>query len=115
MKRPSTTAVRLLGTLRLAWAAALLAAPARAIRLLGGVPDHQSLTVARVLGGRHALQGLVETAGGTNLGRIGAATDCLHGLSGVGLAAVDRRWRRPALSDAALAFGLAVVGRRLDR
>ena len=46
--------------IRLAWAVALLAAPAAVVDALGGPVDSTAVTVARILGARHAAQGLVE-------------------------------------------------------
>jgi hypothetical protein len=107
------SAGQILGALRLAWGTALLGAPLRCISLVpgapAGVPD-DAVTVARVLGGRHVLQGLAEIAAWPSLRRLGAAADILHAATGVALAATDRRWRSVARADAALATGFAVAG-----
>jgi hypothetical protein len=45
---------RVLGLIRLAWSVTLLAAPAAVVGALGGRVDTKSVTVARILGARHA-------------------------------------------------------------
>ncbi len=107
------SAGQILGALRLVWGSALLGAPVQCIGLVpgapAGVPDG-AVTVVRVLGGRHVLQGLVEMAARPSFCRLGAASDLLHAATGVALAASDRRWRSVAGADAALATGFAVAG-----
>lgn len=75
-----------------------------------GAPGADARRIARVLGARHVLQAGVELAAWPRWRRLGATADLLHAASGVGLAAVDPRWRRVALADAALATSWAVVG-----
>ena len=102
---------RIVGMVRLAWAATLLVAPSRVIVAVGGSSDSKATTVARVLGIRHAIQGLVEVAAWPRWRRTGSVVDLAHALTGVALAGTDRRWRRVALTDSALATTFAVAGR----
>ena len=106
----STRRGRALGAGRLAWAAALLAAPNKIIAFAGGHSDPSVARVVRVLGVRHAVQGAVEVAWWPKWRRIGAAVDGAHALTGVALAAADPGWRRVALCDTAIATGLAAIG-----
>jgi hypothetical protein len=63
-----------------------------------------------VLGVRHLLQTGVEAfATPPAVHYLGAAADELHALSGIGLAVLDRRWRRAALIDSAIASTLGVA------
>jgi hypothetical protein len=99
---------------RVAWGVALATVPDR---ILGVTQPKRSDTpvaprILRVLGVRHVLQAGVETlAPVPAVHYLGAVADGLHALSGVGLAAVDQRWRRAALIDSAIAatFGLAAA------
>ncbi|MHB1929537.1 MAG: hypothetical protein ACYDEN_06575 [Acidimicrobiales bacterium] len=107
------SAGRILGGIRLAWGAALLAVPRRCIRLAPGAPTDiagDAVAVARVLGARQVAQAIVELAAWPRLRRTGAAADLLHASSGVALAAADQRWRGVAVADTALASGFAVAG-----
>lgn len=100
-----------LGVVRLMWATALLAIPGRLMRLFGVVPDPAALRVARILGVRHMLQGSLELLrAGQGLGRVGPAIDGAHALTMGSLAALDRRRRRVAGLDGAIATGLAIGG-----
>jgi hypothetical protein len=99
---------------RLAWGVALATVPDRILGVTQ--PDRPATPIAprllRVLGVRHLLQAGVETlAPVPAVHYLGAVADGLHALSGVGLVAVDRRWRRAALIDSAIAtcFGLAAA------
>lgn len=99
------------GPVRVAWGLTLLAAPGRCIALGGGpAPGADAVAVARVLAGRHVLQGVVELASWPRLRRLGATVDALHAASMMSLAAVDRRWRRVALVDSSLASAFALLG-----
>jgi hypothetical protein len=99
---------------RVAWGAALATVPDR---ILGVTQPNRPDTpmaprLLRVLGIRHLLQAGVETlAPAPAVHYLGAVADGLHALSGVGLAVADRRWRRAALIDSAIAatFGLAAA------
>lgn len=94
---------------RLGWGVTLVAMPGRIVTAVGGDNDPRSRTVVRILGARHVLQAVVEAGAGPRLRRLGSVVDVLHALSALGLAGVDRRWRRPALLDAAVASGFAAV------
>ena len=98
--------------IRLGWGLFLLAAPGPALRLLGGHPTGRARTVVRVLGARHVVQAAVEQRDRGRHRLLLAAVDWAHAASGLALAAVDRRWRRPALTDAVLAtgFGISTAG-----
>lgn len=103
---------RRLATTRLLWAGALFVAPRQLLRLAGGTADPAALKVARVLGGRHALQGAVELASWPRGRRLGAAVDGLHALTALALAGLDPKRRRVALSDALVAGTFAADGLR---
>lgn len=92
------------GVARLAWGTTLILAPGAVLVRWGASPDRRARTTLRVLGARHVLQSLVSGAQpGPSALRRAALVDGSHALSGVGLALVDRRWRRAALLDAAVA------------
>jgi hypothetical protein len=97
---------------RAVWGAALVTVPDRILGLTQ--PDRPNTPVAsrllRVLGVRHLLQTGVEAFATTpTVHYLGAAADELHALSGIGLAVLDRRWRRAALIDSAIASALGVA------
>ena len=98
--------------IRLAWAAALLAAPAAVVDALGGPVDSTAVTVARILGARHAAQGLVEVATWPRWRRVGSFIDGAHSLTAVGLGVSTTRWRRIGLTDSAVAAAFALAGCR---
>ncbi len=95
---------------RAGWAVVLLSAPGVVIRTLGGVDETASRRVLRVLGVRHLLEAVVEARRGPTVRRAGAVVDLVHSMTAVGFGVADRRWRRPALADAAVASGFAVAG-----
>jgi hypothetical protein len=111
MQRPSAPLVFAL--LRLVWGGALVAAPARIVVLLGGADTTSSRAIERTLGIRHLIQAGVELAAWPQGRRLGVLVDGLHAASGVGLAAADGRWRRPALLDAAVTSAFALTGATL--
>ncbi len=92
---------------------AQLVAPGSTGRVWGLAPDRHARAVVRVLGARQLAQAMF-TASKPTIGvrRAGVGVDALHALSMVGLAAVDARRRRAALTDAAVASTLAVIGLR---
>ncbi|MGH9082815.1 MAG: hypothetical protein ACRDY3_00790 [Acidimicrobiales bacterium] len=96
---------------RLAWGLGLLAVPARVVRAMGGTPTPGATRVVRVLGARQVAQALVTYRDGGRHRFLLAAVDGAHAATALALAAGDRRWRRPALTDAAIAvcFGLVTV------
>lgn len=108
---PSVIARRiLLAGPRLAWAAALLAAPDAMVRAAGGTADGRSRRVARILGARHAIQGTIELLSWPRWRRSGIAVDGLHATTAAGLALVDDSRRRVAVADTAAATTFAVLG-----
>jgi hypothetical protein len=73
-------------------------------------PDRLAVIVLRVLGARHLAQTVFEVVGSQPAVRyLGVGVDALHGLTAVGLAVVDPRWRRGALIDTAIATSFAVA------
>lgn len=99
-----------LGVMRLAWAATLLAAPAAVLDVLGGQVDSTSMTVARCLGARHAVQGLVEIVTWPKWRRAGSFIDAAHSLTAVGLGVSAPRWRRVGFADSGIAAAFAFAG-----
>ena len=115
---PSTTArtrprLRAVTAVRVGWGAALIAAPRPLLRGLAradGPADRVAVAVLRVLGVRHVAQAVAETLGPQPIVRyLGAAVDGLHALTAVGLAVLDPRWRRGALTDTAIAASFAAT------
>jgi hypothetical protein len=111
LQRVAASAVSVQPLLRAAWGGALILAPRPALQLLGaGDVPGSGLVVARILGARHVLQAFVtRVQPGRPVFVAGGVTDALHAASDVLLAVVAPRWRRPALTDAALAAGFAVT------
>lgn len=96
--------------LRLGWGVALLAAPARVLRLLGGEPAPASSLVVRLLGARHAVQAVAQLAVGPRSLLPGTALDAVHAASMVVLARVDSTQRIPAERDALIEAGFVGLG-----
>jgi hypothetical protein len=90
---------------------AMVVEPARVTRLVSANRSEPPTWVVRLLGGRlvaqHALV-LARPAHGTVL--AGAVVDVLHAASMVAVAALGRRYRRPAAVSAAAAAVSAAVG-----
>lgn len=101
-----------LGLIRLAWAAMLLAAPAAVLDAVGGPVDSASVTVTRILGARHAAQGLFEVATWPKWRRAGSLVDAAHSFTAVGLGVSSPRWRRVGLTDGVVAAAFAAGGLR---
>ncbi|WP_405431376.1 hypothetical protein [Micromonospora sp. NBC_00617] len=96
--------------LRLAWGGLLLLAPVWLLRPVDPVTTTAVVTL-RVLGARHVAQTVVtlwRPTRGVFAG--GAAVDAIHCVAALALAAVDRRQRPAALTDAAVAAAWAVLG-----
>ena len=69
--------------------------------------------VLRVLGARHLVQAAVEARWPRpGVLTLAATVDGLHAASGLAFAATDRRWRRSALFDAAVALAFALATAR---
>ena len=99
-------------TLRLGYAALLLAAPDLLIQLSTGYPsDRAARAVTRLLGGRHLIQGILTiSTPSTPMLAFGAGADVAHALSMLALAMLNRRRGRAELTDAAVAATLATAG-----
>ncbi|ALE91743.1 hypothetical protein AOC05_04380 [Arthrobacter alpinus] len=84
----------------------------------GTTPSPGAVVLMRVLGARHVVQALLLAgAGPTTQGvktwhRCGALVDLAHAATMVALACGDRRWRRPAGIDAALALAFSALEAR---
>lgn len=100
---------------RFVWASILLAVPGAVIRSVGGIDETASRRVVRVLASRHLVQAAIEARLGPAVLRKGAAIDVSHACTGIMFGIADRRWRRPALIDAAIAAGFAGLGWRASR
>jgi hypothetical protein len=111
-QRGSTGLIRATAVARVGWAGVLLLVPERVLRMGGGPPvPAGAVVVARVLGARELLQAALTAVAPTgSVAGLGAVVDALHASTSVGLAAVSPRWRPIALTDAAIAGGLAVAG-----
>ncbi|SCG62406.1 hypothetical protein [Micromonospora inositola] len=113
-----TTAVPVWHTSALArvlWGGTLTLAPRRVLGALGR-PSGLAVATLRVLGVRHLVQAAVTLRRPTPVVLTGgAAADALHAVSAVALAAVDRRQRRIALLDTAIAAGWMVLDLRAAR
>src|SRR4051812_22070420 len=94
---------------RLVYGAMLGVDPDGALRLTGGIPGNVPRAVVRVLGGRHVAQATICLAVRSPVvAKVGGFVDGLHAVTDLACALLDRRQRRPALVDAAIAatFGL---------
>jgi hypothetical protein len=103
--------VRLIEVVRVGYGTAVVVAPRRMQRLLGVAPDGPTTAVARVLGVRQVVQGLLSgVAPGPEVVALGVWVDTLHSLSMVALAGIDRRRARAGLTDAVVAGSFAALG-----
>jgi hypothetical protein len=94
------------------WGAALLAAPRFVLSRIHGVDaDRKAVVVTRILGARHLAQA---TLSGINPSpeviATGTWVDGVHSVTAFGLAAVDGRRARAALTDAIIAAAWALLG-----
>jgi hypothetical protein len=101
---------------RIPWGAVLLLAPGAVLALTTG-PDSPcggpARVVLRILGARHLLQAGVELRWPRpRILAVAAAVDGVHAATGVAFGAADRRWRRAALLDAAIAAGFCLTTAR---
>jgi hypothetical protein len=104
---------------RIPWGAVLLSAPG-AVLALSTCRDHVFLrparAVLRILGVRHLLQAGIELRWPSARVLTGAAiVDGIHAGTGVAFAVADRRWRRAALLDAAIAATFCLATARSAR
>jgi hypothetical protein len=80
-------------------------------RLIDGQLSDRGRKVVRVLGARQVAQALL--SGRTPTGAVlylGAEADVAHAATMIALAVLERRYRRAALCDAAIATAFAVAG-----
>ncbi len=106
MKRGARPSGRTSGLqfLRVIWGAFLLVKPGRALALLGAADSGRgSRGVLRILGARHLLEAAAERHWGSTARKFGVGVDAAHAGTALGFAMLDRRWRRVALADAAVA------------
>ena len=90
------------------WGCALLAAPRRVGRLIGG--ESAPPTVVRVLGARRLLQQVVLLARPSpGIAFAAAAVDSLHAASMLGAVRLWPRYRRAGLTSAAVATASATI------
>lgn len=116
MHAPTTArAAQASSVARLLWGGALALVPRPVLRRLGR-PTGLAVVTLRVLGLRHLAQAALALRRPTPLVlAAGAAADGLHALTAVGLAGLDRRQRRLALLDTAVAASWMVLGIRAAR
>jgi NAD(P)-dependent dehydrogenase (short-subunit alcohol dehydrogenase family) len=115
--RSAPTASRATAAVRAGWGGALLMMPGMLLRAGGLSPvSTAAVTAARVLGARHLLQAALTAVRPTaSVAVLGAAVDAAHAGTDVLLAVASARWRRTALTDAAVAAGFAAAGWRAWR
>lgn len=103
--------------IRAVWGTVLLVTPGAVLALTTDrVTSGTARSVLRVLGARHLAQAGIERRWPRPRVLVAAAVvDGLHASSGVVLAAADRRWRRSALLDAAVATGFCLATARSAR
>ncbi len=96
---------------RLVWGIALLVAPRRIYRVASGSAGTSgTTTVVRVLGVREAAQASFGVAAPTPFVlAAGATVDGVHALTMLAVA-LSRRYRRPAVAAAGVAFGFTLIG-----
>lgn len=93
---------------RVALGALLIGRPVTAVRLAGSPPSSRVLVVARLLGGRYAVQGALGLVVRHDK-RIDAGVELLHAASMLPLARPGRPYARAALFSAAVASVLAAT------
>ena len=101
-------AMKVLEVVRVGYGVAMMISPNLLLdQETGSGADATARRVVRVLGARHALQGVVLLAANEKWHRLGAVVDILHSASAVVFAATRPRWRRPAGASAlvSLVFG----------
>ena len=84
----------------------------------GTTPSPRTVLVMRILGARHVVQALLLVRagpmeqGGKTWHRCGGLVDLAHAATMVAVASGDRRWRRSAAMDAAVASTFAALEAR---
>jgi len=108
----ATAPTRVLALLRGVWGVVELAVPRKLLASLGSVDTGRlPVGVLRVLGMRHVLQAAATFAlPDEAVVKLGAGADALHALTGFGLAATSRSWRRAALTDSFVAVSFSAAG-----
>jgi hypothetical protein len=103
--------------LRAAWGAVLVAAPERALTIVGGrEPARTQCGVVRVLGARQLLQAVSGIVRPTpRVVSSGAVADLLHGATCVAAVMVLPDWRRVAIVEGSVALGFAAAGHACAR
>lgn len=102
-----------LPAVRMAVGLGLLTWPGQGAPLLGARSDPRSRLVMRLLGARHVVQaGIAASNRSPRAARRGAAIDAVHACTAAALGVLDRRQRRPALTDGCVAAAFAVAGGR---
>jgi len=106
------TALRVLSPLRAGVGATRLAYPHTVIPGVAAGPlSNRGRKVVRVLGARQVAQAVATGRAPTPAVLwLGAEVDVAHAATMIGLAAVERRYRRAALVDAAIATAFALMG-----
>jgi hypothetical protein len=98
------------------WGAALATRPTATVRAVCGDGPVPPPALVRVLGGRQVLQSLLLLAAPSRpLARAAVAVESLHAASMGAAALAWPRYRRPALTSAAVATASAVVTATADR
>ena len=110
--RSTSRRIRATAVARAGWACVLLLVPDKVLRIGGRPPiPAAAIAIARVLGARQLIQAAVTAVAPTGpVAGLGALVDALHAGTNVGIAALSPRWRRTALTDAAIAAGFAASG-----
>jgi hypothetical protein len=91
------------------WGTLLLVRGRELWLLLDGQPLPVDEVAITILGLRHLVQGVVQTAMPSRFQRLFIGIDVAHAASMFGLAAIDERRRRPALVTAGAALGAAAL------
>jgi hypothetical protein len=104
--------LRFIEIVRGLWGAALLAAPRLVLSSIHRVDaDRKAVVVTRILGARHLTQAALSGINPSpEVIATGTWVDGVHSLTAFGLAAVDPRRARAALSDAVIAAAWALLG-----
>ncbi|WP_253849415.1 hypothetical protein [Mycobacterium asiaticum] len=103
---------RFIEIFRMIWGAMLLTAPRVVLRSIHRVEvDQKAVVIARILGARHLAQAsLSGIRPSPEIIAAGIWVDSVHALTALGLAALDRRRARGALTDAFVAALWALSG-----
>lgn len=117
---PASTTPALASVIRLAWGGVLLAAVPDIALAIGSARKAPYPGPARalvwVLGARYCVQAGIELRWtGPKVLALAAAVDGVHAGAGLVLAAVASGWRRPGISDAAVAVAFTVATARNAR